>query len=87
MVYAIAESWKIQSWCFGGRGTPVLIPNTEVKPPTAEGTAQAEDQVGANFESFRTKNRPARTVFCVAALGLKQFGELFQKVASCFWNL
>ena len=56
MVYAIAESWKIQSWCFGGRGTPVLIPNTEVKPPTAEGTAQAEDQVGANFKHLIFKN-------------------------------
>ena len=63
MVYAIAESniqkevSKILSWCFGGRGTPVLIPNTEVKPPTAEGTAQAEDQVGANLKHLITEQR------------------------------
>ena len=38
------------SWCFSGGGTPVLIPNTEVKPSIAEGTAQVGDQVGANLK-------------------------------------
>ena len=29
---------NILSWCFGGRGTPVLIPNTAVKSSCADGT-------------------------------------------------
>ena len=41
---------KVLSWCFSGGGTPVLIPNTEVKPSIAEGTAQVGDQVGANLK-------------------------------------
>ncbi len=31
---------KAPSWCFGSGGTPVLIPNTEVKLTTTDGTSQ-----------------------------------------------
>ena len=37
-VYAICLRSSFLSWCFGGGGTPVLIPNTEVKPATTDGT-------------------------------------------------
>ncbi len=34
---------NIVSWCFGGEGPPVLIPNTAVKLSTTDGTPQGEE--------------------------------------------
>ncbi len=70
---------KFVSWCFDREGTPVLIPNTEVKLLRTDGTPQGEEQVGANLQILITK---AHRYWCVFVCALTERVETVWETVS-----
>ena len=53
------------SWWFGFGGTPVPIPNTEVKPISTDDTPCGESRLPPRL-SIQRKRSPEKAVFCLS---------------------